>query len=81
MFLFKKIKPVEREPIGVMAEKTGKIYEIRLFFTPDPYLDGEKVIGYDAIYKVVAETKLKILAQLYVFKLANKFNLMHKSVS
>lgn len=80
MFIFKKIKPAERTPIGVMAEKMDNCYEVRLFYTPDPYLDGKNVIGMDAVYRVVAETKSRLIAQIYVFKMAKKFNLLHKAM-
>lgn len=81
MALFKKIKTESRLPVGVMAEKMGKEYEIRLFYDPDPFLDGKEALNFDMIYKPIAKTSIEFLAKLYVFRLAKKYNLVHKAVS
>lgn len=81
MFLFKKIKPIERVPIGVLAEKVNKFYEVKLFYTPDPFLDGQDALNYDVSYRTILQTRLRIFADIYVRKIAKKYNFVHEAKS
>lgn len=81
MVIFKRIKKPSRLPVGVMAEKIGNEYEIRLFYDPDPFLDGKEALNFDMIYKPIAKTSIPFIAKFYVQKLAKKYNLVHKAVS
>ena len=81
MFLVKKIKPIERVPIGILAEKINNFYEVKLFYDPDPYLDGQESLNYDVIYRTILQTRLRIFADIYVRRLAKKFNLVHEAKS
>ena len=68
-------KKKKRIPLGISAEKKGKVYEVRLYYEPDIFLDGPEFAKYDKVYKIVFKTKSRFIVNLYVNHMAKKYDM------